>query len=213
MGRRLRWQKGPGAGERRRRKFPQPEDQGGPRACRRQNARAVGTDAPGRAFSSVGAGRSAVEQTDWHAQEEDRFLHKLAARLDAAVNAGETKSLIMVAPPRALGVLRHAYSHAPAAPASRNRQGSRQDAPCTRSRSISRDDRKRANSERVANRSRPLLTIRHLLLAIRPCHAALAGCLMSLSTLPDRIASPSLPSARNSLTKSPTAARSRISCG
>ena len=71
----------------------------------------LGSDAPGRSFSSVGSGRSAVEQTDWHAQEEDRFLHKLAARLDAAVNAGETKSLVMVAPPRALGVLRHAYSH------------------------------------------------------------------------------------------------------
>ena len=72
---------------------------------------AVVFDAPGRTFSSVGSGRSAVEQTDWHAQEEDRFLHKLAARLDAAVNVGETKSLIIVAPPRALGVLRHAYSH------------------------------------------------------------------------------------------------------
>jgi protein required for attachment to host cells len=71
----------------------------------------LGTDAPGRAFSSVGAGRSAVEQTDWHVQEEDRFLQKLAGRLDAAVTAGETKSLIMVAPPRALGVLRQAYSH------------------------------------------------------------------------------------------------------
>jgi protein required for attachment to host cells len=71
----------------------------------------LGTDQPGRSFSSVGTGRSAVEQTDWHAQEEDRFLQKLAAHLDAAVNAGQTKSLIMVAPPRALGVLRQAYSH------------------------------------------------------------------------------------------------------
>jgi protein required for attachment to host cells len=71
----------------------------------------LGTDAPGRSFSSVGAGRSAVQQTDWHAQEEDKFLHKLAAHLDAAVNAGQAKSLILVAPPRALGVLRQAYSH------------------------------------------------------------------------------------------------------
>ena len=57
------------------------------------------------------AGRSAMEQTDWHAQEEDKFLHKLAGHLDAAVNAGQAKSLIIVAPPRALGVLRQAYSH------------------------------------------------------------------------------------------------------
>jgi protein required for attachment to host cells len=70
----------------------------------------LGTDAPGRAFSSVGSGRSAVEQTDWHEQEEHRFLHKLLARLEVAVNAGEAKSLILVAPPRALGVLRQALS-------------------------------------------------------------------------------------------------------
>ncbi len=71
----------------------------------------LGTDAPGRAFSSVGPGRSAMEQTDWHDQEEHRFLHKLAGHLDAAVNAGKAKSLIVIAPPRALGVLRQAYSH------------------------------------------------------------------------------------------------------
>ena len=49
----------------------------------------LGTDAPGRSFSSVGSGRSAVEQTDWHKQEEDRFLQKLVSQLDHAVNAGE----------------------------------------------------------------------------------------------------------------------------
>lgn len=69
-----------------------------------------GTDAPGRAFSSVGEVRSAMGQTDWHAQGERRFLEKLAARLDAAVQAGEAKSLIIAAPPRALGALRQAYS-------------------------------------------------------------------------------------------------------
>jgi protein required for attachment to host cells len=69
-----------------------------------------GTDAPGRAFSSVGAIRSAVEQTDWHDQSERAFLEDLAARLDAAVTAEETKAVIIVAPPRALGVLRQAYS-------------------------------------------------------------------------------------------------------
>ena len=73
--------------------------------------RELGTDAPGRAFSSVGAGRSAVEQTDWHAQEEDRFLCKLAERLEAAVKAGQAQALILIAPPRALGVLRQTYSH------------------------------------------------------------------------------------------------------
>jgi protein required for attachment to host cells len=77
-----------------------------------QKTHELGTDAPGRSFSSVGNGRSAIEQTDWHDQEEQRFLHKLAGHLDAEINAGNAKSLIMVAPPRALGVLRQAYSHA-----------------------------------------------------------------------------------------------------
>jgi protein required for attachment to host cells len=70
----------------------------------------VGTDAPGRAFSSVGAARSSMEQTDWHSQSEERFLRALAGHLDAAVQAGQIKSLIVIAPPRALGVLRQAYS-------------------------------------------------------------------------------------------------------
>src|SRR5438067_11358736 len=73
--------------------------------------REQGTDAPGRAISSVDARRSAMEQTDWHEQAEQRFLQGLAGHLDAAVNSGQTKSLIVVAPPRALGVLRQAYSH------------------------------------------------------------------------------------------------------
>jgi len=70
-----------------------------------------GTDAPGRSVNSVGSSRSAMEQTDWHDQAEQRFLIELAKRLDAAVTAGETKSMIMIAPPRALGVLRQAYSN------------------------------------------------------------------------------------------------------
>jgi protein required for attachment to host cells len=72
--------------------------------------RELGTDEPGRSFRSVGAGRSAMEQTDWHSQEEERFLAKLVARLDAALQAGEVKSLVIAAPPRALGVLRRAYT-------------------------------------------------------------------------------------------------------
>ena len=70
----------------------------------------IGTDKPGRSFGSVGSVRSAMEQTDWHDQAEQRFLVKLAARLDKAVLGGETPSLIVVAPPRATGVLRQAYS-------------------------------------------------------------------------------------------------------
>src|SRR3972149_4400802 len=59
-----------------------------------------GSDAPGRSFQSVGAKRSAMEQTDWHDQGEHRFLENLAARLDAAIQAGTMKSLVIAAPPR-----------------------------------------------------------------------------------------------------------------
>jgi protein required for attachment to host cells len=70
----------------------------------------IGSDKPGRAVSSMGNGRSAVEQTDFHEQEEQRFLARLAARLDKAILGGETGSLIVVAPPRAIGLLRREFS-------------------------------------------------------------------------------------------------------
>lgn len=69
-----------------------------------------GADKPGRSFQSVGTARSAMEQTDWKEQGEQRFLEKLATRLDAAVRAGEVKSLVIAAPPRALGALRQVYT-------------------------------------------------------------------------------------------------------
>jgi protein required for attachment to host cells len=72
----------------------------------------LGADKPGRAFSPAGTNRSTVGQTDWHDQSEHAFLTQLAKHLDAALLAGKAKSLIMVASPRALGMLRPAYSHA-----------------------------------------------------------------------------------------------------
>lgn len=72
--------------------------------------RAQGTDAPGRVHESVGTARSSVEPTDWHDEAEHAFLRKVAGRLDAAVAAGEARSVVVVAPPRALGVLRTLYS-------------------------------------------------------------------------------------------------------
>ena len=74
--------------------------------------RELGTDEPGRTYSSVGHGHSSYEQTDWHDRAEEAFLHHLAQHLDAAIGAGKAKSLIMVASPRALGMIRPAYSHA-----------------------------------------------------------------------------------------------------
>jgi protein required for attachment to host cells len=71
-----------------------------------------GTDAPGRTMDSMGTRRSAVSQTDWHDQSERQFLEKLAKHLDAEVQAGKVKSVVIVAPPRALGMIRPAYPHA-----------------------------------------------------------------------------------------------------
>ncbi len=73
--------------------------------------REIGSDGPGTVNSSVGPGRSTYEQTDWHDRAEEAFLTALVHRLDAAITAGKTKTIVIVAPPRALGVLRPAYSH------------------------------------------------------------------------------------------------------
>lgn len=70
-----------------------------------------GTQTPGRVQQAFGP-RSAIEQTDWHDEAERAFLGQLSQRLDAAVTHGETKAMIIVAPPRALGVLRRDYSPA-----------------------------------------------------------------------------------------------------
>src|SRR5207302_9480344 len=47
-----------------------------------------GTDATGRSINSIDSRRSAMEQTDWHDQEEERSLQRLASHLAAEVNAG-----------------------------------------------------------------------------------------------------------------------------
>ena len=73
---------------------------------------AQGSDAPGRVHASVGTARSSVEQTDWHDEAERAFLKTLVDRLDKAITTGETTALILAAPPRALGMIRSAYSPA-----------------------------------------------------------------------------------------------------
>ncbi len=74
--------------------------------------RALGTDKPGRVQEMATGMRSAVEPPDYHDQEETGFLHRLSARLDALVRSKQAHHLVIVAPPRALGVLRKAYSAA-----------------------------------------------------------------------------------------------------
>jgi protein required for attachment to host cells len=71
-----------------------------------------GADKPGRSHSSVGPGRSAVGQTDWHDQAEAEFLKGLAGKVHHALLSGTPKEIVIVAPPRALGMLREHYTPA-----------------------------------------------------------------------------------------------------
>ena len=70
-----------------------------------------GSDAPGRAFSSSGTARSAMQQTDWHQIEEDRFAARVAQDLGTLADAGDFEELIVVAPARTLAKLRTSFGH------------------------------------------------------------------------------------------------------
>lgn len=67
-------------------------------------SRAMATDAPGRSFSSAAPTRSAYADADYHQRWEDRFGHE-ASRAVASLGR-QDRPLIVIAPPRILGVLR-----------------------------------------------------------------------------------------------------------
>jgi len=67
------------------------------------------SDAPGRSFGSVGSRRSAMEETDFHQIEEDRFAAEAAALLRDRALGGDFEKLVVVAPPHTLGELRKHY--------------------------------------------------------------------------------------------------------
>ncbi len=69
-----------------------------------------GSDSPGRAFASSGSARSAMQETDWHQIEEDRFAGRIAELLGVLADAGDFEELIVVAPPKTLAELRKCYS-------------------------------------------------------------------------------------------------------
>ncbi len=69
-----------------------------------------GAGAPGRAVSPNGSRVGAVEQTDWHQIEEDRFAAGMAADLNRAVQDGSAKELIIVVPPKVLAEIRRDLS-------------------------------------------------------------------------------------------------------
>lgn len=65
-----------------------------------------GSSAPGRAFSTAGGRRGSVEQADFHDQDEHAFLRRFAECLETHTRNHEIKSLVLVAPARALGMIR-----------------------------------------------------------------------------------------------------------
>ncbi len=72
----------------------------------------LGTDKPGRTFQSHGHGRSSVEAPDYHTEAEVNFLRNVAGIIDTAASQGKTKHLVLVAPPKALGIVREALAPA-----------------------------------------------------------------------------------------------------
>jgi protein required for attachment to host cells len=72
----------------------------------------MGSDKPGRVHQSQGPSRSSNAETDPHEEGEQDFIVQTVARLDALVREHKVASLVIVAPPRALGVLRKHLSPA-----------------------------------------------------------------------------------------------------
>ena len=64
------------------------------------------TDAPGTEKQNFGYGRSTYEETDFHQLEEDRWIKDAAEELKTRVLRGDFEALAIVAPPKALGVLK-----------------------------------------------------------------------------------------------------------
>jgi protein required for attachment to host cells len=72
--------------------------------------RDIGSDKPGRTHTSMRPGRSAMEPTDFHQQEEDRLMVEVAADLAEDLRQQNFSSLVVAAAPTALGALRKAMS-------------------------------------------------------------------------------------------------------
>ena len=68
--------------------------------------REIKTDAPGTTRQSGGYGRSTYEETDFKQQEEDRWIEEAADELKARALRNDYDALAIIAPPKALGVLK-----------------------------------------------------------------------------------------------------------
>lgn len=71
-----------------------------------------GSAKPGRAFSAIDGRRAAVEETDMHLQAEMKFIRNFADYLERKAHEKVISSIVLVAPARALGILREALGPA-----------------------------------------------------------------------------------------------------
>jgi protein required for attachment to host cells len=71
-----------------------------------------GTSAPGRTNTAHGGRRAAMEESDYHLQAEEAFLRRFAQTLDGHVQKKQIPALVVIAPPRAMGILRKFLSDA-----------------------------------------------------------------------------------------------------
>ena len=68
----------------------------------------IKSDAAGASKQSFGFGRPALGETDFHQQDEDRWVKDAADLLRQRALRNDFEALAIVAPPKALGVLRKA---------------------------------------------------------------------------------------------------------
>ena len=68
--------------------------------------REIKTDAAGSTKQSMGYGRPAMEETDFHQQDKDRWAKDAAEELKRRALRNDFDALAIIAPPRTLSVLR-----------------------------------------------------------------------------------------------------------
>ena len=66
----------------------------------------IKSDAPGTQHQRFGSAHPAMEETDFHQQEEDQFANDIAAMMKTRSQASDFGHLIVIAAPQTLGTLR-----------------------------------------------------------------------------------------------------------
>ena len=66
----------------------------------------IKTHPAGSTKQSMGFGRPAMEETDFHQLEEDRWAHSAAEDVNRRVLSNGFDSLVIIAPPKTLGTIR-----------------------------------------------------------------------------------------------------------